>query len=44
MISKNMYILLSIKNIYTAINTWSKARKDEYHLRQYKNLNELQVE
>ena len=32
-----------IVGFYTAINTWSKARKDEYHLRQYKNLNELQV-
>ena len=32
-----------IVGFYTSVNTWSKARRDEYHLRQYKNLNELQV-
>ena len=32
-----------IVGFYTSINTWSKPRREEYDLRQYKDLNELQV-
>ena len=30
-----------IVGFYTAINTWSKPRREEYHMRQYKDLNEF---
>lgn len=32
-----------IVGFYTAINTWSKPRREEYDMRQYKDLNEIQV-
>ena len=32
-----------IVGFYTAINTWSKPRREEYDMRQYKDLNEVQV-